>query len=149
MEIQGTSDSRQRARQLRHAMTKPERLLWWALKANQTGHHFRRQHAVGPFVLDFYCDRRRLCVEVDGLSHNFTTESDRRRDAYLQKLGIKTLRIAARDILTDLEGSVSLIKQTADSRPLRQLTLTPPPRERGTREAIPPLPVGGAGREAD
>ena len=50
-------------------MTKPERLLWWALRRKQTGFHFRRQHPAGPYVLDFYCDTARLCVEADGVSH--------------------------------------------------------------------------------
>lgn len=66
MAITGTSDAVYRARHLRRAMTKPERLLWCALRGNRTGFHFRRQHAAGPYVLDFYCDRIGLCVEVDG-----------------------------------------------------------------------------------
>ena len=57
-------------------VAKPERLLWWALKGDQTGFHFRKQHAAGPFVLDFYCDWARLCVEVDGASHDFTVNRD-------------------------------------------------------------------------
>ena len=47
MDVIGTNDAFQRARKLRAEMTKPERLLWWALKGNQTGFHFRRQHAAG------------------------------------------------------------------------------------------------------
>lgn len=60
MEVTGSSDAYRRARKLRREMTKPERLLWWALKADKTGFHFRRQHAAGPYVLDFYCDRVKL-----------------------------------------------------------------------------------------
>ena len=48
MEVTGTSEAHQRARKLRRQLTKPERLLWWALKGNKTGFHFRCQHAAGP-----------------------------------------------------------------------------------------------------
>ena len=80
MQVMGTSEAHQRARKLRRELTKPERLLWWALKGDKTGFHFRKQHAAGPYVLDFYCDRARLCVEVDGSSHELTAKHDQTRD---------------------------------------------------------------------
>lgn len=120
MEVTGSSDAYRRARKLRREMTKPERLLWWALKADKTGFHFRRQHAAGPYVLDFYCDRARLCVEVDGSSHELTTAYDQARDRYLTRWGIETLRIPAREVLANLQGVVELITEFASKRPLRQ-----------------------------
>lgn len=120
MEVIGTNDAFQRARQLRQEMTKPERLLWWALQCDKTGFHFRKQHAAGPYVLDFYCDRARLCVEVDGASHELTTARDEARDHYLVRWNILTLRVPAREVLTNLQGVVDLITKTALARPLRQ-----------------------------
>ena len=120
MEVSGTPDAYQRARKLRREMTKPERLLWWALKADKTGFHFRKQHAAGLYVLDFYCDRARLCVEVDGSSHELTTAHDQRRDRYLARWGILTLRIPTREVLANLQGVVDLVIETASTRPLRQ-----------------------------
>ena len=120
MDVIGTSDAFQRARKLRRAMTKPERLLWWALKADQTGFHFRKQHAAGPYVLDFYCDRARLCVEVDGSSHDFTVDRDIARDRYLERWGIVTVRVSASNVLSNLQGAVDFIVQAAVNRPLRQ-----------------------------
>ncbi len=120
MEVTGTSDSIQRARKLRREMTKPERLLRWARKADKTGFHFRKQHAAGPYVLDFYCDRARLCVEVDGLSHELTGAHDQARDRYLTRWGILTLRVSAGEVLTNLQGVVDLVTETASARPLRQ-----------------------------
>ena len=120
MEVSGTPDAYQRARKLRREMTKPERLLWWALKADKTGFHFRKQHAAGPYVLDFYCDRARLCVEVDGSSHELTAAHDQRRDRHLAHWGILTLRVPAREVLTNLQGVVDLVIETASARPLRQ-----------------------------
>lgn len=120
MEVSGTNEAFRRARKFRREMTKPERLLWWALRAGKTGLHFRRQHAAGPYVLDFYCDRPRLCVEVDGSSHELTTAHDEARDRYLARWGIATLRIPAREVLTNLQGVVDLVTRTASARPLRQ-----------------------------
>jgi len=109
-------------------MTKPERLLWWALKADKTGFHFRRQHAAGPYVLDFYCDRARLCVEVDGLSHDLTIAHDQARDRFLARWGIETLRVPAHEVLTNLQGVVELIIEIASARPLRQPSAATSPR---------------------
>jgi very-short-patch-repair endonuclease len=71
-------------------------------------------------VLDFYCDRVRMCVEVDGSSHELTVAHDQARDRFLARWGISTLRVSARDVLTNLQGVVDLIFATASTRPLRQ-----------------------------
>ena len=128
MDVIGTSDAFQRARKLRRAMTKPELLLWWELKADQTGFHFRKQHAAGPYVLDFYCDRARLCVEVDGLSHDFTVDRDLVRDRYLERWGILTVRVSASDVLSNLQEVVDFVVQTAMVRPLRQPSAATSPK---------------------
>ncbi len=47
-------------------MTRPEKTLWYLLRRNSLGWHFRRQHPIGPYILDFYCAALKLCVEVDG-----------------------------------------------------------------------------------
>ena len=62
----GSPKATKTAQRLRREMTPPEKLLWQALRRDQLGHRFRRQHPVGPYVLDFFCARAGLCVEVDG-----------------------------------------------------------------------------------
>jgi very-short-patch-repair endonuclease len=77
-------------------MSLPEVLLWRVPKGRKMeGLHFRKQHPVGPYVLDFYCDARKLAVEVDGGSHGFGDRPDRddRRDAWLAERGVRTLRV--------------------------------------------------------
>ena len=128
MDVVGTSDAFQRACKLRQAMTKPERLLWWALRADRTGFHFRKQHAAGRYVLDFYCDRARLCVEVDGSSHDFTVDRDCARDRYLERWGIVTVRVRAADVLNNLQGVVEHVTGIARSRPLRQPSAATSPK---------------------
>ncbi|MBS0361991.1 MAG: DUF559 domain-containing protein [Proteobacteria bacterium] len=94
------------AKVLRRKLTLPEGLLWRAIKGRKlAGLHFRKQHPIGPYVLDFYCDSRKLAVEVDGQSHNFgdRPERDDRRDAWLADKGIRTLRIRAATVLEDVD----------------------------------------------
>lgn len=105
MKVTGPKETIERARQLRQSMNKPERLLWWAIRRQQTGYRFRRQHPAGPYVLDFYCDSIRLCVEVDGENHDFRISTDRQRDGWLAGLGIVTLRVPAQEVLSNLEVS--------------------------------------------
>ena len=69
----------ERARRLRREMTPPEVRFWLRFRRRHDGFPaFRRQHPLGPFILDFYCAEARLAVEIDGLSHNM---GDPDRDA--------------------------------------------------------------------
>jgi very-short-patch-repair endonuclease len=90
------------ARRFRKAMTKPEVWLWSGLKSqHEGGPVFRRQHAIGPYILDFYCVKAKLAIEVDGEVHALDARraKDSIRDAYLAELGIATHRVIARDLL--------------------------------------------------
>ncbi len=93
---------------MRKALTPPEWLLWERLKARQPDRPvFRRQHAVGPYILDFYCIRARLAVEVDGGQHNVDKVAevrDARRDAWLAGESIETYRIPAAAVFADADG---------------------------------------------
>ncbi|GAC1563567.1 MAG: hypothetical protein NVS2B5_29120 [Beijerinckiaceae bacterium] len=107
-----------RARELRRKMTLPEVLLWQALrKGRLAGLRFRRQHPMGPYILDFYCPSARLAVEVDGASHDIAdqVQYDTRREEWLAKGGINILRVSARDVLREetLEGILVAIEQAA------------------------------------
>ena len=94
-----------RARELRQQMTLPEVLLWNLLRKSPDGVHFRRQERRGDFVLDFYCAKAKVCIEIDGIAHNMGDRPvrDAKRDAWLQGEGIEVLRILARDVLKSPE----------------------------------------------
>jgi very-short-patch-repair endonuclease len=101
-----------RARSLRQTMTPPELRLWAVLRAKaQDGLRFRRQHPLGPYILDFYCHKARLAVEVDGEGHGFgdQPQRDERRDRWLAQRGVRTLRIAAVDVRDNLDGVVDAV----------------------------------------
>ncbi len=89
------------ARALRLQMSLPEVLLWQELRGAPDGVKFRRQHPIGHYVLDFYCANAKVCVEVDGFSHDTgdRPERDLLRDEWLDAQGINVLRIAASDVL--------------------------------------------------
>jgi len=107
-----------RARRLRREMTKPEVVLWMHLRDDKLGgHRFRRQHPVGPYILDFYCSAARLCIGIDGSIHSWpdAIAHDERRTAWLEAQGIRVLRFAAVDVMNDegLVGVLALIEQAA------------------------------------
>jgi very-short-patch-repair endonuclease len=83
------------------------------LRKNNLGLRFRKQHPAGPYVLDFYCDQRKLCIEVDGQSHEFTVGRDEARDRWLAERGVRTIRVAAQEVLRNLEGVVQFISAEA------------------------------------
>lgn len=122
-----------KARRLRQSMSLPEVILWRELRGRPGGLKFRRQHATGPFVLDFFCSDARMAIEIDGEAHSRGNRParDEARDAWFASAGIFTLRIPARDVLDELEGVVALITRKACARlPLHHPAAPggPPPR---------------------
>jgi very-short-patch-repair endonuclease len=98
------------ARQLRRSLSVPEVRLWSRLRARKPGMPvFRRQHPIGPYVLDFYCAKARLAIEIDGASHDMgdRPQRDILRDAWLAARGIMVVRIAARELTRAVEERVA------------------------------------------
>ena len=84
-----------RARQLRKDDTWAEKLMWrWLRDRRFSGYKFRRQHPLGIYYLDFFCEEAELNIELDGSQHGFPDQRkhDLEREKFLQSLGIKTLR---------------------------------------------------------
>ncbi len=100
------------ARKLRRQSTRPEQLLWLALRNRALdGLKFRRQHAVGRFITDFACIERKLIIELDGAAHDFDYRRDEQRDAWLAAQGYRVIRFANDDVTHNLEGVVETIRQ--------------------------------------
>ncbi len=107
------------ARRLRRALTPPEFKLWDRLKTRHpNGPIFRRQYAIGPYVLDMYCYKARLAIEVDGQHHglNEVAARDARRDEWLRNQGIETCRINAADIYRDPDDVADGVYRLATER---------------------------------
>jgi very-short-patch-repair endonuclease len=99
------------ATELRCNTTDAERRLWAALRDRRLqGYKFRRQHPIGPFIVDFACTKHHLVIEADGSQHD-ESPSDARRTAWLEGQGWRVLRFWNNDILANTEGVVSTILQ--------------------------------------
>ncbi|HWK36683.1 endonuclease domain-containing protein [Sphingomonas sp.] len=118
------------ARRLRREMSYPEVLLWQRLRGNATGAKFRRQHPIGPYVVDFYSSSARLVVEVDGEVHALPAQiaADAHKDRFLRDNGYFVARINAADILDDADKAAAAIASLA-ARPLHRPADGPPPRD--------------------
>lgn len=118
MRLEGSLQGHTNAKRLRKQMTPPEIALWLALRANEEGLRFRKQHAAGHYILDFYCAPARLAIEVDGEAHNHGNrpQRDATRDAWLVAQNIRTLHYPAREMLANLDDVVRQITSVALQR---------------------------------
>ena len=104
-----------RARRLRQEMTEAERRLWSVLRGRQLGGwKFRRQHPLGPYVLDFACFERHVAVEADGGQHA-GSEHDQRRTLWLEGQGWRLLRFWNNEILQNTDGVLQEILRFLES----------------------------------
>jgi very-short-patch-repair endonuclease len=133
---------------LRNNLTKPEVILWYYLKdRGLASYKFRRQHGIGRYIVDFYCPRLKLAIELDGGQH-YEQEAiayDKERDAFISSLGIHVVRIPNNELLGNKEGVfeylVKIIKRQGrlfDHLPASLARGTPPRQRR--RQFGPLLP---------
>ena len=103
------------SQQLRKNMTDAERLLWSKIRKKQLrGCQFYRQRIIGNYIVDFYCPKTKLIVELDGGQHYNEEENrkDRIRDDYMKKLGMKILRLSDREVFENLNGVIERIYES-------------------------------------
>lgn len=113
-----------RARRLQREATPFERILWCRLSNGQVnGAAFRRQHPVGPYVLDFYCAAHKLSIELDGEQHAERRDADARRTAYINGKGISVLRFWNNEVRDNLEVVMETIYHRVVTR---RKTRSPP-----------------------
>ncbi len=82
-------------KELRNNPTIAEQILWKKLKNSQTGYKFRRQQGIGKYIVDFYCPKLKLAIEIDGDSHYLSKEvkeKDDQRENYLKNQGVKYIK---------------------------------------------------------
>jgi very-short-patch-repair endonuclease len=101
-----------RRRELRGSLTVAEARLWSCLQCGRLGWKFRRQHSIGPFIVDFYCPAGRLAIELDGAAHDSTSASsyDHKRSGYLRDKGVHVVRFVNDDVIQNLEGVLHMIR---------------------------------------
>lgn len=103
------------ARELRRHPTDAERCMWQILKKHQLNNvHFRRQHAIGPFVVDFCAPGIKLIIEVDGGQHLDQQEYDSKRTAFLESKGYYVLRFWNNEVLNHRDAVTEVILNAMD-----------------------------------
>ena len=110
-----------RARKLRQRMTEEEKILWQRLRNRKLlGLKFLRQHPIiydhlnykpKYFIPDFYCDEKKLIIEIDGKIHDFHKQRDLDREAILRDMDFHILRIKNEEVSSDIIGVLHKIKQ--------------------------------------
>lgn len=112
------------AKRLRRDMTDAERALWQAVRAHRlAGLQFRRQAPIGPYIVDFFCAEKGLIVELDGGQHGTdqAMHADTERTEWLAAHGYCLIRFWNHDVLTNLDGVLSAIVETAGNRVTTEL----------------------------
>ena len=105
------SKTMRRAGELRKEPTPAEQKLWAYLRGNRlNGVNFRRQHAIGNFIVDFVSIKNKLVIELDGSQHLDQEEYDAERTAYLESQGYKVIRFWNNQIMNDINGAVRSIE---------------------------------------
>ena len=105
------------SRNLRQKSTDAERLLWSKIRRKQIkNYQFFRQKPIGPYIVDFYCKEVKLVIEVDGGQHyeESNIRIDKKREKFLENLGLKAMRFTNIDVLKNIEAVVNKIYKEAD-----------------------------------
>ncbi len=98
---------------LSHNLTPAEEKLWGRLRAHRTGDvHFRKQHAIGHYIVDFCSPRRKLIIELDGSQHLEQQEYDKERTAFLESKGYRVLRFSNNKVTNHIETALGVICET-------------------------------------
>ena len=105
-----TSKMMHRAGELRQNQTEAEAKLWSRLRTHRmAGVQFRRQHAIGNYIVDFCSPRRKLVIELDGSQHLDQAEYDSERTKYLETKGYRVLRFWNNEIMNEIDAVLNMI----------------------------------------
>ena len=99
------------SRNLRKNLTLSEHLLWQRLRRKDLGHKFRCQHLAYGYILDFYCPKLKLGIEVDGKIHDKQKEQDQERENILQSKGIKIIRFTGAEVIGNIEKVITKLNK--------------------------------------
>lgn len=117
MKKYNTNEKKNVRRALRKAMPKAEVILWNLIRNKKIlGLRFLRQYGVKNFIIDFYCPKIRLAIEIDGADHTFTLDainSDMTRQREIEELGIIIIRFTNEEIYKGIDGVIEVITETA------------------------------------
>lgn len=99
-------DLKMKARENRKNLNKPESRLWYEILSNKKllGYRFLRQKPILNYILDFFCPKLKVGIEIDGESHDEHIEYDKKRTSNLNEIGIKLIRYSNAEVMCNLDG---------------------------------------------
>ena len=107
----------QNAYDLRKGMTEAEKKLWSCLNKNKLGIRFKAQHPIDIFIVDFYCHKFKLVIEVDGEIHLSQKEYDDGRTAELERWDLRVIRFKNEEVMNDIESVLEKINRYINTAP--------------------------------
>ncbi|MBE0427650.1 MAG: endonuclease domain-containing protein [Nitrospirae bacterium] len=128
MKIKYNPELKELALQLRNNSTKAEINLWHYIKGRQLmGYDFHRQKPIGNWIVDFFCNKLMLAIELDGYTHSFEEvfKKDKEKEQSLQELGITILRFKDEDVMNNVEGVLEHIEEYIKSLENKHTPLSP------------------------
>lgn len=133
----------EKAVEMRKNPTRAEAIIWEELKGKKLGYKFRQQHIIDQFIVDFYCVKKGLVIEIDGEIHDRQKERDFEREKVLKSLGCEILRFTNEEVFDDLGGILNRIKKVLEApQPPEGGVLEQPPPPKGGVLEQPPAPKG-------
>jgi len=111
--IHNLASSNGRRKELRGNLTPAEAFLWKHLKNSQlNGKKFRRQHSIGPYIVDFFCPECRLAVELDGAGHmtEIGADLDTERSEFLKRFNVTVIRFENKRVFENVEAVLEEIR---------------------------------------
>jgi len=100
-------------RNLRQQGVRAEIILWSKLRNKNLGYKFKRQFGIGKYIVDFYCPKKNLVIEIDGATHSTNKEifNDNIRQKYLESLGLKVVRFTNLEVGQNMDGMLTEINE--------------------------------------
>ncbi len=127
IKLPANKELRKNARELRKNSTLSEVLLWNLLKNKRAnGLDFDRQRIIGNYIVDFYCPKLNLVIEIDGCSHDNKYTYDKKRDNYLKSLGLHVVHFDDYDVKFNINKVILTIEEIINNH-YPALTCTPSP----------------------
>lgn len=128
MKITYDSKLKELARRLRNHSTKAEIKLWGYLKNRQMkGYDFHRQKPIEDFIVDFFCNKLKVVIELDGYTHTFenTFEKDKLKEEKLRQLGISVLRFQDNEVMNNIDNVLRAIQYFIEEFEMKEKIHTP------------------------
>jgi len=112
---------KRRRSKLRRNQTKAEQVLWKELQDKKLGIKFRRQFQIDKYIVDFYCHKLKLIIELDGPIHQYQTQYDKQRQIYLEKKGYLLIRYLNDEVLFDRDAIMTHLIREMEKRKITLL----------------------------